>query len=165
MTTIKITHKNRGFTLIELMITVGIIGILSALAIPAYQDYVIRGQVAEGILLVSGVKPAIAEYHMNHGYSPDNNEEIGFTGAQGKYVRLVRVIQEGQVYAVFGNDANSKLTDKITRISLTPTYVEDTGQLTWTCRSNAEQKYLPTSCFHEPTAGNPSGIESGQDDE
>ena len=86
--------KQQGFTLIELMIVVAIIGILAAIAIPAYQDYTIRAQVSEGINLASGAKAAIAEYFMDKGALPLNNAEAGLEAAAnitGNYASSVTV--------------------------------------------------------------------------
>lgn len=133
----------KGFTLIELMITVAIVGILAAVALPAYQDYTIRAQVTEGISLASGAKSAVSEYHSNKGTLPDDDEEAGFGGASGKYVSEVAIGENGVITATFGGEANSNLADKT--ISLTP---DATGtNLVWTCSSDdIEEKYLPTSC-------------------
>ena len=97
-----ITMKNKlknsnGFTLIELMITVAIVGILSAVALPAYQDYVARSQVSEGLTLVSGAKPVIAEYYSNHGSYPTSSD-IGFNGYTGSYVGTTTIVYEHHRY-------------------------------------------------------------------
>ena len=80
----------KGFTLIELMIVVAIIGILAAIAIPAYQDYTIRAQVSEGMTLAAAAKAAVAETYLNTGDAPADREEAGMsdtdTDTQGKYV-------------------------------------------------------------------------------
>ncbi len=69
--------KQQGFTLIELMIVVTIIGTLAALAIPAYQDYTIRAQVGEGLTLSAGAKTAVSEYYMDRGAWPTKNKDAG----------------------------------------------------------------------------------------
>ncbi|EMU4737461.1 pilin [Neisseria gonorrhoeae] len=67
----------KGFTLIELMIVIAIVGILAAVALPAYQDYTARAQVSEAILLAEGQKSAVTEYYLNHGTWPENNDKAG----------------------------------------------------------------------------------------
>ncbi|HGM0428188.1 TPA: pilin, partial [Neisseria gonorrhoeae] len=84
----------KGFTLIELMIVIAIVGILAAVALPAYQDYTARAQVSEAILLAEGQKSAVTEYYLNHGEWPENNDSAGVASASkiiGKYVQKVEV--------------------------------------------------------------------------
>ncbi|HGP7264634.1 TPA: pilin, partial [Neisseria gonorrhoeae] len=84
----------KGFTLIELMIVIAIVGILAAVALPAYQDYTARAQVSEAILLAEGQKSAVTEYYLNHGKWPENNDSAGVASASkiiGKYVQKVEV--------------------------------------------------------------------------
>ncbi|EMS2333706.1 pilin [Neisseria gonorrhoeae] len=84
----------KGFTLIELMIVIAIVGILAAVALPAYQDYTARAQVSEAILLAEGQKSAVTEYYLNHGEWPENNASAGVaspTDIKGKYVQKVEV--------------------------------------------------------------------------
>ncbi|ENV6199241.1 pilin, partial [Neisseria gonorrhoeae] len=85
----------KGFTLIELMIVIAIVGILAAVALPAYQDYTARAQVSEAILLAEGQKSAVTEYYLNHGEWPENNTSAGVasspTDIKGKYVKSVTV--------------------------------------------------------------------------
>ncbi|MBH6028777.1 pilin [Neisseria meningitidis] len=84
----------KGFTLIELMIVIAIVGILAAVALPAYQDYTARAQVSEAILLAEGQKSAVTEYYLNHGIWPGDNNSAGVassTDIKGKYVKEVKV--------------------------------------------------------------------------
>ncbi|EPI1673943.1 pilin, partial [Neisseria gonorrhoeae] len=84
----------KGFTLIELMIVIAIVGILAAVALPAYQDYTARAQVSEAILLAEGQKSAVTEYYLNHGEWPKDNDEAGVASSdkiKGKYVQKVEV--------------------------------------------------------------------------
>ncbi|HEZ4164588.1 TPA: pilin [Neisseria meningitidis] len=84
----------KGFTLIELMIVIAIVGILAAVALPAYQDYTARAQVSEAILLAEGQKSAVTEYYLNHGEWPGDNSSAGVATSseiKGKYVKSVEV--------------------------------------------------------------------------
>ncbi|ENS6423048.1 pilin [Neisseria gonorrhoeae] len=96
----------KGFTLIELMIVIAIVGILAAVALPAYQDYTARAQVSEAILLAEGQKSAVTEYYLNNGEWPANNGDAGVASSssiKGKYVKEVKV-ENGAV--TDANDAN-----------------------------------------------------------
>ncbi|MEF1496530.1 pilin, partial [Neisseria gonorrhoeae] len=96
----------KGFTLIELMIVIAIVGILAAVALPAYQDYTARAQVSEAILLAEGQKSAVTEYYLNHGIWPENNTSAGVASSaeiKGKYVKSVTVAK-GVVTAEMKSD-------------------------------------------------------------
>jgi type IV pilus assembly protein PilA len=137
--------KQQGFTLIELMIVVAIIGILAAIAIPAYQDYTIRAQVSEGLNLAGGAKAAVSEYTMDRGSFPGNNAEAGISAATsifGKYVSQVAV-STGIISVTYGNDAHQILGGSV--LTLTP--VTQAGSVEWTCGSaNIANKHLPAAC-------------------
>ena len=137
----------KGFTLIELMIVVAIIAILAAIAIPAYQDYLVRTQVSEGAVLADGAKTAVAEFYSNTGHFPLNNQSAGLPVAGsiiGKYVSGVTQAS-GVISAAYGGPkASSNIpTSAILVISAVP----NGGSVSWTCKSTTiPPKYLPTSC-------------------
>ncbi|NNF40856.1 MAG: prepilin-type N-terminal cleavage/methylation domain-containing protein [Woeseiaceae bacterium] len=137
--------KQQGFTLIELMIVVAIIGILAAIAIPAYQDYTIRAQVSEGLNLSGGAKAAVTEFTMDTGDFPDNNADAGLSAAtdiKGKYTTKVTVGTNGVVTATFGNSAHKLIATK----TLTLTPGTNAGSVEWVCTSALDDKHLPAAC-------------------
>ena len=138
--------KQKGFTLIELMIVVAIIGVLSAVAIPQYQNYVARAQVAEGFSLVSSGKMAVAEYYNETGTFPADNATARLAAANtiiGKYVGSVTV-DTGKLTVVFNTTtAHSKLQGK--NFVLVPT--DNGGSISWNCGvGTVGVDYLPNSC-------------------
>jgi type IV pilus assembly protein PilA len=137
-----------GFTLIELMIVVAIIAILAAIAIPAYQDYLIRAQVTEGMSLGAGAKAAVWDFVSNTGRFPPNNLSAGLvtsTSIGGSYVSSVDV-SNGRITMLFqGPKANTNISSGGKSVVLSP--VTKSGSILWTCTpSTLEGKYLPTSC-------------------
>lgn len=137
----------QGFTLIELMIVVAIIGILAAIAIPAYQDYTIRAQVTEGLNLASGSKVAVAEFYQNTGTFPAGNSDAGVPAANtilGNYVTSVTIgAANGQITVVYGSQAHANISgDNLILAAGT-----GSGSVTWDCTlGNVEPNYRPSSC-------------------
>ncbi len=139
-------REQQGFTLIELMIVVAIIGILAAIAIPAYQDYTIRAQVSEGLTLSSGAKSAVSEYFMDRGVWPTNNVQAGLADKHDiicKYTEHVSV--GGNVIEIkYGYDVHNAIFDQ----KITLTGVDNAGCISWTCASSGviQAKHLPAAC-------------------
>jgi type IV pilus assembly protein PilA len=138
----------RGFTLIELMIVVAIIAILAAIAIPAYQNYLIRAQVAEGFSLATGAKTAVWDFVANTGRFPPSNQSSGLASANsisGDYVSSVNVTSGLITVAFSGPKANTALSGQV--LVLSPTI--GVGSITWNCgppNTTIAGEYLPSSC-------------------
>ena len=141
----------QGFTLIELMIVVAIIGILAAVALPAYQDYTARSQVSEAISLASGAKTAVTEYWTSKGSFPGSNTSAGLaataTDINGKYVASVEVGTGGVVTATMKATGVAKGIESGT-LALSP--ITAAGSIKWTCKAGSSSglaaKYIPSSC-------------------
>ncbi len=145
-------RKNQwGFTLIELMIVVAIIGILAAFAIPMYLDYTTRSQIAEGLNVAGSAKVAATEYFQDRGVFPINNAEAGLAAAgdiSGRYVVSVSVSRvsaiSGVVTIQYGNDAHSFINGE----TLILTASDNVGSVGWACASGGviQAKHLPSAC-------------------
>jgi type IV pilus assembly protein PilA len=164
----------KGFTLIELMIVVAIIGILAAIAIPAYQNYVIRSQVTEGLSLADSYKTAISDYFAQNGTMPSCQSAAPTVGsgcvatpggtatnAQGKYVSSIDVKTGGLILITYGNNVNSKIATQT--LSLGPG-VSNNQDVVWVCgtfttsatlseapptaQTSIPVAYLPQSCHN-----------------
>ncbi|WP_442512428.1 pilin [Neisseria meningitidis] len=122
----------KGFTLIELMIVIAIVGILAAVALPAYQDYTARAQVSEAILLAEGQKSAVTEYYLNHGEWPGNNTSAGVATSskiKGKYVKEVTVANGVVTATMLSSGVNKEIQGK--KLSLWATRQD--GSVKWFC--------------------------------
>lgn len=140
----------QGFTLIELMIVVAIIGILAAVALPAYQDYTARSQVSEALSLSSGAKGAVTEYWTNKGTFPASNASAGLSAAAsitGKYVNNVTVGNGGVITATMKAAGSVAKGIENGQLALSP--VTSAGSIKWVCKAGGtalQAKFLPSSC-------------------
>ncbi|HEZ5542549.1 TPA: pilin [Neisseria meningitidis] len=128
----------KGFTLIELMIVIAIVGILAAVALPAYQDYTARAQVSEAILLAEGQKSAVTEYYLNHGEWPKNNTSAGVASSstiKGKYVEKVEVKNGVVTATMLSSGVNKEIQGK--KLSLWAKRQD--GSVKWFCGQPVER--------------------------
>nr|WP_101123946.1 pilin [Neisseria meningitidis] len=159
----------KGFTLIELMIVIAIVGILAAVALPAYQDYTARAQVSEAILLAEGQKSAVTEYYLNHGKWPGNNSSAGVASSstiKGKYVQKVEVNNGVVTATMLSSGVNNEIKGK--KLSLWAKRQD--GSVKWFCgqpvtrdanntdvaaangTDNINTKHLPSTCRDDSSA-------------
>ncbi len=138
--------EQRGFTLIELMIVVAIIGILAAIAIPMYLDYTTRSQIAEGLNVAGGAKSAVTEYYQDRGTFPTDNAEAGLDAPgniTGNYVTSVSV--NGAIITIqYGNEAHPFINGETVILTAT----DHVGSVGWACASGGviQAKHMPSAC-------------------
>jgi len=153
----------KGFTLIELMIVIAIIGILATIALPAYQDYTVRAQMAEGITMTNAIKPKIDEFYKYKGRFPRDNAEAGLPEGQylmGNYVKSMKVV-DGAIQIEMGNKVYAQLIGKT--LTIRPQFVVESHitPLAWLCggssvvegmsvagenQTDIDNKFLPAAC-------------------
>jgi type IV pilus assembly protein PilA len=153
----------RGFTLIELMVVIAILGILLSIALPSYQDYTIRAQVAEGITMIGELKPRIVEYQRLRGRFPADNDAGGLSAPElliGNYVDRVELV-DGALHIRYGNRINVQVKGQV--LTIRPVYVTAApdNPISWICgraapvdgmtaagedRTTLESRFLPASC-------------------
>jgi type IV pilus assembly protein PilA len=139
--------QQKGFTLIELMIVIAIIGILAAIAIPAYQDYIVRSKISEGLNMAGAAKLAVAETFDSTGTMPTVNASAGLPSAgsiTGTYVSSIGLSTNGLITISYNSSIGGNPTANGGKLTLTPT--SGVGSMSWVCASTIANKYLPANC-------------------
>lgn len=139
-------RKSGGFTLIELMIVIAIIGILATIAIPAYQDYIIRAKVSEGLQMAGAAKTSVAEYYQTTGNFPTSNSQAGLPEViNSQYVTSLKVGDKGVISIMYSKA--SGVPAKSNTLQLVPT--AKNGVMIWSCKAKGTTipgNYLPPIC-------------------
>ncbi|HGH6916472.1 TPA: pilin [Neisseria meningitidis] len=140
----------KGFTLIELMIVIAIVGILAAVALPAYQDYTARAQMSEALTLAEGQKSAVVEYYSDNGTFPNSNTSAGIAASneiKGKYVASVKVEGNASVASITATMNYSNVNKDIQGKTLVLVGKQNSGSFSWECKKGSvDEKFLPSTC-------------------
>lgn len=140
----------KGFTLIELMIVIAIVGILAAVALPAYQDYTARAQMSEALTLAEGQKSAVVEYYSDNGTFPNSNTSAGIAASneiKGKYVASVKVEGNASVASITATMNSSNVNKDIKGKNLVLVGKQNSGSFSWECKKGSvDEKFLPSTC-------------------
>src|SRR5690606_29313804 len=143
-------QMQKGFTLIELMIVVAIIGILAAIALPAYQDYTARSQMSEALSLASGARTAVTEFWTTEGKFPSTNASAGLapaTDIKGAYVAsVITGASPAALGTIVATMQNTGVASGIQGSTLTLSAVTNAGSIDWVCKGSAAAKLLPANC-------------------
>jgi len=134
----------QGFTLIELMIVVAIVGILAAIAIPAYQDYIIRSKVSEAAAALGACKTSVSEYTQTNAAVPADTAAAGCNDTGTQYVSGLTVANGIITATITGTNAGND-PDGLDLV-LTPTPADGTAITAWACTTTASKKYVPANC-------------------
>lgn len=140
----------KGFTLIELMIVIAIVGILAAVALPAYQDYTARAQMSEALTLAEGQKSAVVEYYSDNGTFPNSNTSAGIAASneiKGKYVASVKVEGNASIASITATMNSSNVNKDIKGKTLVLVGEQNSGSFSWECKKGSvDEKFLPSTC-------------------
>ena len=144
------THGNKGFTLVELMIAIGIIGIMAMIALPAYSNYMARAQISEAIQLAASMKPEVEMAYAVTGKLPIEVAVSSKGGSAGRYVDMIEIDENGVITATISSQAAVPIQNQ--QVTFTPSFAPSSpdfgkvGNTTWTCGGSMDSYFLPVSC-------------------